>query len=94
MWGGFCGFCAFRVLCLIDKKDKGSYPNIRKLEKETKKSSIQILRGQEWENTDNEREDIINEIIQEKLLKLKDMDCRTPQMLKKIDPHFWKNMYF
>lgn len=36
----------------------------------------------------NEKEDIINEIIQEKLLKLKDMDCRTPQMLKKIDPHF------
>ena len=42
------------------------------------------------ENTENEREGIIKEIIQEKLLELKDVELwidRIPQILSKIDLH-------
>lgn len=80
-----------------DKKDKRSYQKIRKLEKQTKRSNGQIIGVQEWENTENEREGIIKEIIQEKFLELKDVELwidRIPQMLSKIDLHLWKDNFF
>ena len=46
----------------------------KKTREQTKRASVQITGVHEWENTENEREGILEEIIQEKLLELKDVE--------------------